>query len=188
MAIGLEIGSVAKSVEHFLDTGERIDGMTVTQVGILDLDHQRAIAQMDAGIDGAVGDDPQQRIQQVTRAREAGALQQLAKPLKLLGIQHVRQVLPGQRRRIPAEQAECVACDLLDQHRCRIDHEHRTMGEDRAGNMDRLAIAVGQIDGTVHLLRHAGIHSSCRHPFLIRREHRHRLCRCSRSVLHGNIG
>ena len=106
---------------------------------------------MRAGIERAVRDDTEQRVEEMARLGEIDLLAKRVQPVDLV---NRKQLIDRQIEQFGeglTEQARQVAGRLEDTKRFAFENQHRAMRQDCPWNMDRFAVTICQIDAVARL-------------------------------------
>ena len=134
-----------EALHHVLHSGERVGRKAVVHVGGLELQHQGVAAAVQAGVQRRVGLHPQGGVQQVARCDQRLLGAQAAQKGDLHRAQHRANALAQQRLQRCAEQARQVTCGLQHLQGVAVEHQQHAVRQDGARNVNRLAVAVGDV-------------------------------------------
>jgi hypothetical protein len=131
--------------DHILDGGERIGGELIGDVRLFELQDQRLVAAVKAGVERTIGRDAHLGVEQVARFEQRQVVAQRPQCFGLLRAEYGRDGMPQELVRGCAQQTLDVARHLEDLQRGAIHHQHRAMGQNGARDMDRLPVAIGDV-------------------------------------------
>ena len=135
-----------EAFDHELYGSKRIGDETVVGFTGFEFNDEIAVDAVRASVEWAISNDTQNRIEQVTRFDEVGFFAQRMKPKRLVAREQRIDRAIKQHVDRPAQQSGGIASCLKNTQCFALKDEHRTMRQDCAGDMDRFAIAIGQID------------------------------------------
>ena len=136
----------AEPLDHQLHSRQRIRDEGIVGRGGLELQDQIAVDAVRAGVERGAPRDAQNRVEEVPRLDQVRLLAEGANAIDLLAGEQVVE-RSGQKRADGAtEQAFGVARRLEHTKTGAVEHQHGSVRQDRPRDVDRFAVAIGEVD------------------------------------------